>query len=46
MKDKYWEGFADGVEFASKLWGDTDVDEMTLRSLLEEHVDRIRGKVR
>lgn len=43
-KDKYWEGFADGIEFANRLWGDTTADEMMLKEILEEHVSRIRKK--
>lgn len=46
MKDKYWEGFADGVEFANRLWADSTVDELTLRSLLEEHVTRIKERIK
>ena len=43
-KDRYWEGFADGIEFTNRLWADTTADEMTLKSVLDEHIDRIRDK--
>mgnify|MGYP006910747576 CR=1 FL=1 len=46
MKDKYWEGFADGMEFANRLWSDTDIDDSTLGSILEEHIDRIRDRIK
>lgn len=43
LPDKYWEGFADGAEFANRLWGETSADEMFLKDIIGEHIERIRG---
>lgn len=42
-QDRYWIGFADGAEFANRLWGNTTVDDMYLNQIIDEHIERIRG---
>ena len=42
-KDRYWDGFADGAEFVNRLYFETDLDEMGLHAIIEEHINRIRN---
>ena len=41
-EDRYWGGFADGAEFVNRLFFETDLDEMGLHAIIEEHIKRLR----